>query len=919
MKKQLYTTGFLMILFGMASSLNAQEYVQKRINNADGSPSLVTFKSDANLGNSRLKSVLNDVLKMSPGNELKLLSSELDFSKNFRDEKYQQIYKGVPVEFSGYNVHYKGVQLSSMNGEVFSTKDLDVAPSISAQTAFDIAEQSVRAQKYMWEDAAAAKIAEYAKPMGDLVVLPIEQADGTYKTFLAYRFDIFAAVPMSRAYIYVDAHKGNILMSNAIMKHSAKEDGHYKASISISQPKNLGVVQPETLSVAKTLASGTAATRYSGTRSIETTLAGSNYILSDPGRGNGVHTYNAKKNDSPAGAEDFKDADNNWTAAEFDNADYDNAALDAHWGVSKTYDYFKETFSRNSYNNAGALLRSYVHIGTNYENAAWTGSYMVYGDGASMFSPLTAFDVTAHELGHGVCAYSAGLVYQRESGALNEALSDIWGAAVERTYAPEKQMWLIGEDITKVNPFFLRSMSNPKTGSPAQPDTYHGINWFPATAVEGCSVPNGQTNDNCGVHYNSGVLNHWFYILTEGKTGTNDLGKHYSVTGIGLEKAAKIVYRLETVYLTGNSGYMNARNFGIQAAEDLFGAHSAEAIATQDAFYAVGLGTRYLATPDTTAPTIPTNLQAYNTTGTRTTLEWNPSTDDNELDSYLIFRDNVQYTTSPADKNQLIVKGLTPKTTYSFFVKARDAWDNISDKSNVVTVTTLDQKVYCEPTNIATDKEYIKRVQLNTIDNTSTGLDPVEDFTYLSTNISKGVPYEITITPEWTGNHYSEGYVVYVDLNNDGVFDNATERLFTKAASQATPITGTITIPDTAENGPLRMRVMMRYSGLPTTACNNYTRGQVEDYTLNVGALGTADAKLTETNIYPNPVKEVINIQTKKSGNLDYSLFNTAGQLVGKGNTSDHKINAQKLTKGVYVLELKFQDGTKLTQKFIKE
>ena len=174
--------------------------------------------------------------------------------------------------------------------------------------------------------------------------------------------------------------------------------------------------------------------------------------MHDTTRGGGVRTYNLKKLTTLGSAVDFEDNDNNWTAAEFDNALFDNAALDAHLGVENTYDYFFTTFGRNSYNGLGTLLRSYVHYGNAYENAGWTGSEMIYGDGASTFKPLTAFDVTAHELGHGVCSSSAQLIYARESGALNEALSDIWGAAAEFKYAPTKQTSLIGEEITKASP-----------------------------------------------------------------------------------------------------------------------------------------------------------------------------------------------------------------------------------------------------------------------------------------------------------------------------------------------------------------------------------------------------------------------------------------------------------------------------------
>lgn len=917
MKKQLFSLGLITMLLGTGTVAYSQEYIQSKITKDNGSLSLVTFKDTSKISGTRINEIFQDVLKLSPNNEMRFHSAESDAKNKFRDEKFQQFYKGIVVEFSGYYVHYKEGKITSMNGEVFKTDTaIATTPSISESSALQAAINKVGAKSYMWEDAEYMKSSDYKKPVGEIVLLPVEQKDGSYKLSLAYRFDIYAQQPISREYVYVDATNGKVLMNNPIMMHSAKEDGYYKADIARILSTPTAAPKPATSNIL--LATGTADTRYSGTQSIETILSGSDYILYDTTRGNGVRTYNLKKSSSLSAAVDFKDTDNNWSAAEFDNDQFDNAALDAHWGVEKTYDYFLTKHNRNSYNNLGTLLRSYVHYGSNYENAAWTGSEMIYGDGANSFKPLTAFDVTAHELGHGVCSSTAKLVYQRESGAMNEGFSDIWGASAEATYAPDKQRWLIGEDIVKVTPGYLRSMSNPKSGSPKQPDTYRGINWYPATAAEGCANPNGSTNDNCGVHYNSGVLNHWYYILTEGKSGTNDLGKSYNVTGIGLEKAAKIAYRLETAYLTPNATYMDARNFGIQAAKDLYGADTPEAIATQDAFYAVGLGFRYLAIPDTTAPTIPTNLQAINTTGTHTTLTWNPSTDDNEMDSYLVFKDGTQIATVNASKTTYTVGGLTPKTTYGFFVKAKDAWDNISDKSNTVSVTTLDQKIYCDVTATATDKEVIKRVKFNSIDNTSTSKDGYEDFTYLSTDVYKGQTYEISITPEWSGSAYNEGYAVYIDLNNDGDFSDAGEQVFTKAASPMSPITGNITIPTDATSGQLRMRVAMRYNGVPT-ACGTIARGQIEDYTLNVGVLGTADVDVKATKIYPNPVKDFINIQSKAQVKYDYTIFNVSGQMVSKGTSSEKTINAQSLSKGVYVIELNYHNGGKITQKFIKD
>lgn len=916
MKKQLLTLGILGMLLNFTGSLTAQELIKKKITNENGGVSLVVFTENSALNSASANNIFKDILKLKANEELKLVKSELDFSGKFVDEKYQLYYHNIKVEGGIYYLHYSDSTLKSMNGEVFQDDKASTKPSISSSAAFNVALKSVNAQKYMWEDADYIAENEYKKPTGELVYIPIIQGDGKYSLILAYKFDIYAAQPISRAYVYVDATTGRIAAADPILKHAHEE--------STAVQNNKITVEPfqSTTQYFPTLVSGNAQTRYSGQKEIETTLAtNGKYILHDTTRGNGVRTFNLKKGQSYGAAVEFEDDDNNWTKAEYDNAAFDNAALDAHWGVQKTYDYFKETFNRNSFDGNGTLLKSYVHYGNQYENAGWTGSEMIYGDGKSSFSALTAFDVTAHELGHGVCSSSANLLYQRESGALNEALSDIWGAAAEYKYAPEKETWLIGEDITKIAPKYLRSMSNPKSGLSPQPDTYRGINWYPATIEEGCAAPNGNTNDNCGVHYNSGVINFWFYILSEGKTGTNDFGKNYSITGIGIDQAAKIVYRLETSYLTANSNFKNARNFGIQAAIDLFGEKSAEAIATQDAFYAVGLGAKYLEFPDTVPPTIPTNLVASNTTGTQTKLTWNKSTDENEIEKYIIYKNGVQLTTVSSDKDTFTVTGLSRNTTYNFSVKAEDPYENTSAESNVIEVKTLDTPEYCATNSSNTTDEKIKRVQFGTIDNASTGTAGYEDFSYLSTDVTKDETYTITITPDWKGTAYDEGYAVYVDWNNDGDFADEGETAFTKAASKVTPIIGSIKVPDTyTYTGPVRMRVILKYNSIPA-ACGTISYGQIEDYTLNVSnsALAVSNTNTFKTMLYPNPVKELISIQSKMNGEFSYRIFNTAGQVVSRGNSSDKKINASKLTVGNYIIELTDKEGNSTTNKFIKQ
>ena len=324
---------------------------------------------------------------------------------------------------------------------------------------------------------------------------------------------------------------------------------------------------------------GTGATRYVGQRPIFADQFGGGYRLRETVHGKGVVTLNSRKGNSYAASVDFVDNDNNWSAAEYNNANFDNAALDAHVGAQVTQDYWTTVHGRDSFDDKGTVLTSYVHYddvpgGAGYENAFWNGSVMTYGDGATRFRPLTALDVCGHEIGHAVCETTAGLVYANESGAMNEGFSDIWGACVEYYLDPAKQTWLIGEDIDKAQ-VALRSMSNP--ASLGQPDTYKGVNWAIGTA------------DNGGVHTNSGVLNFWFYLLSVGGTGTNDKGSVYNVAGITIAKAEKIAYRTERVYLTPNATYSNARQGSLQAAVDLYGLGSAEVQAVARAWRAVGV------------------------------------------------------------------------------------------------------------------------------------------------------------------------------------------------------------------------------------------------------------------------------------------------------------------------------------------
>ncbi|RIJ41626.1 M4 family metallopeptidase [Pontibacter oryzae] len=535
-----------------------QERVKSSLEEANGSPKLIEFKNSGNqsLRVSESSQALRSYLGLSAEDDLRPMRQSVD-ELGYQHQRYGQFYKGVRVEYGDYTVHSKNGMVQAMSGELKKIRDLSTIPTVSVRAALQRAMAFVGAKTYMWqvpEQEAWVKQLKADKkatfyPEGELVIVKnylSNDKDKQGKNVLAWKFDVYAQQPVSRDYIYVDAHTGEVVHKDAIIKHAS--------------------------------ATATAATRYSGSKTITTDSFSGSYRLRDYTRGSGVETYNCNTGTSYNNATDFTDTDNNWTSGEYNNSAKDNAALDAHWAAQMTFDYFKNKHNRNSYDGNGAKIKSYVHFDKNYENAFWNGSVMTYGDGATRFDALTSLDVGAHEIGHAVCTYTADLVYSYESGALNEGLSDIWGAAVEYYAAPEKATWLIGEDIDKQRPS-LRSMINPK--AEGQPDTYKGINWYAGSG------------DNGGVHTNSGVINHWFYILSVGKSGTNDNGVSYNVSGIGIEEAAKIVYRMESVYMTSNSNYADARAFAIKAAEDLYGDGSNEEIQTTNAWNAVGIGGKY--------------------------------------------------------------------------------------------------------------------------------------------------------------------------------------------------------------------------------------------------------------------------------------------------------------------------------------
>ena len=340
------------------------------------------------------------------------------------------------------------------------------------------------------------------------------------------------------------------------------------------------------------LQTGTGNSLYSGNVTISTSSSGSTFYMEDTTRRQGTFNMNNTGNTSTGtgGTQSrYTDTDDNWTAT---NA---RAGVDAHYGAAKTFDYYQTVHGRNGIDgnygpgtttaaaNGVSIVASRVHFGSNYNNAFWYQNMMSYGDGnGSTFSPLTTIDICGHEMTHGVTERTANLTYAKESGALNESFSDIFGAMVEAYSdgAVSSDTWKIGEDAYTpgTSGDALRRMDNPN--AVGDPDHY-SLRLYPGT----CTPSNA--NDQCGVHTNSSISNHAYYLLVAG--GTNRVSG-VTVTGIGSTDAAKIFYRALTVYMTASTNFAGARTATLNAATDLFGSSSAQYNSVATAWCAVGVG-----------------------------------------------------------------------------------------------------------------------------------------------------------------------------------------------------------------------------------------------------------------------------------------------------------------------------------------
>ena len=335
-------------------------------------------------------------------------------------------------------------------------------------------------------------------------------------------------------------------------------------------------------------------------------------------------------------------------------------------------------------------------------------------------------------------------------------------------------------------------------------------------------------------------------------------------------------------------------------------------------------------TADTEAPSAPTNLSANNVTETTVDLSWNASSDNVGVTGYDVYQGSSLLGSVTGTTAQ--ITGLTANTSYSFYVEAKDAEGNISAASNTVSVTTSGAPAvnYCASQGNNSSYEWIDLVALNGMSNATGDDGGYADYT----NQVASLPYgsnTINISAGFSGSSYTEYWKIWIDYNKNGTFESS-ELVVSGSSSSSATLSGTFTVPTSALAGTTRMRVSMKYNAAQT-ACESFSYGEVEDYTVNIGQSVNAIATTTqegqelgnetiasfEAKLYPNPVSgNILNVSMNDARETTYQVFDMMGKKVLKGNLSSGTIQVNGLSSGVYLLKL--NDGQKeVAKKFIKQ
>lgn len=529
MNKALLLISGIIICFHVSGQFSTPNLAVKHISGSN--QEWIQIPSSTSINSKTFFEEYGEQLGLNEKSQMQLVRVEHN-ANNWNHLRYQQYYDGIKIQGSEYILHEHNNELISANGRIEANLEINTQAAINPVDAINIALKNDHSKKYIWE------VEPEHKPQAELIIIDESYPDRSGNLVLAYKVELFSLNPIQKTRYFINAHTGDVILS-------------YNALISCFGGP------------------GAAQTLYTGTQNIETEESNGEHILHDVTRGEGITTQSSK-------GTQYTDSDNFWEEASFTQK---VGALDAHYGAQKTFDFYKNSFNRDGINgNNGRILLKIIDT-TKYVNAFWEtatqSTNFGIGDGVDT-GPLTTLDVVGHEMTHGVTEHTCGLEYLFEAGAMNEGLSDIFGKSIEHKYDSANYDWLIGSKFFFKPDTAFRSMSDPNRFK--NPRYYKGKNW------------NTGSGDNGGVHTNSGVLNHWFYLLVTGQSGTNEAGKTFDVKAMGFDATTQLIYQMMTDYLISTSYYHDAKEASLQVAENIYGKCSAEYMNIAEAWKAVGVG-----------------------------------------------------------------------------------------------------------------------------------------------------------------------------------------------------------------------------------------------------------------------------------------------------------------------------------------
>ena len=494
----------------------------------------------------------------TPVDELQLVATQTD-ALGQTHLRYQQVYRGLEVWARDAWVHVHDGMVIAFNGRLApSPRGLDVTPRFPAPAAGPAACASVEAT--VSGNSSQPRVTASASAT-DLVVFAREA-----QPLLAWKVRVQAGLDVVED-VFVDAQSGRVLHSTSLVTSDGPVSG---SGIDLSgSNRNLDLYQVGAdyfnINAAKPM--------WNPASNPPQTVKGGIRVLDARNGGDGNLFFSVSNNP------------NDWTG----KANQVSAAANA----SLVYDYYNTRHGRNSIDGVGGTMELVVNFKSNFNNAFWNGQLMVFGNGdGNAFSDLAAaLDATGHEMSHGVVERTANLIYEFQSGALNESFADVFGTAAEFFATPGTANFLIAESITTPGTpgDALRNLEDPGAANVAfggqQPGNMSQYRDLPITEDKG------------GVHINSGIPNRAFHLVaTHAALGATAAER--------MSKAERIYYRALTMYLTRSAQFIDCRLAVIRAAEDLYGGGSAVAQACAQAFDAVGLGTGEPSEPPPTLPPV---------------------------------------------------------------------------------------------------------------------------------------------------------------------------------------------------------------------------------------------------------------------------------------------------------------------------